>query len=205
MKKNLLLLILTVFLFSGCFSFSSLNPFSDSEEKEDLNKTAIEIPEEAPQWLKDEKEKDALFAIGVTKNVNIDNIKFYQQKALINAGHNLTRKIFIKTVLIYKAYLEKAPENKVFENDIKEAAKQVALKSLDLAKVKGFWENSNKKLFARIKVDTKIVAEQIQLNSKKLFKVDVKLYESILSNRAEAELIKKLEEKEEGFLDFFKP
>jgi len=204
MKKNFLLLLFSIFLFSGCFSFSSLNPFSDSDrKKETQNKTQIVVPDEAPQWLKDEKEENAIFAIGITKDTNIDNLKFFKQRALINAGNNLSRKIFIKTVLIYQNYLKKASENEVFENDIRDNAKEVALQSLKLSKIKGFWENSSKKLFVRIKVDTKIVAEQIQQNSKKLFKVDQKLYENILSNRAKEDLIKELESDDKSFLNIF--
>ncbi|WP_320035804.1 hypothetical protein [Halarcobacter sp.] len=191
MKKSFILSVLIISLFGGCFSFSSLNPFSDS--KDDENRVKIEIPDEAPIWLKEQKEKNNIVALGATKNVNQEQPKLSKQKALISAGHNLSRKVYIKTMKILKNYLEKVP-SKVFEKDLRKEAEQIALKSLDKAKIIGFWENNKKQLFTLIKLDTSTLAEDIQLSSKKLFNVDYHLYENILSNRAKAQIMRQLEE-----------
>lgn len=191
MKKSFILSFLIISLFSGCFSFSSLNPFSDS--KDDENRVEIEIPDEAPIWLKEQKEKNNIVALGATKNIKPNQLKLSKQKALINAGHNLSRKVYIKSLKILKNYLKKVP-SKVFEKDIKKEAEQIALKSLDKAKIKGFWQSNENQLFTLIKIDTSILAKDIQLSSKRLFKVDFNLYENILSDRAKAQMIQELEE-----------
>lgn len=192
MKKNFLLLLLSAFLFSGCFSLSFLNPFSDSED-EKQERVEIEIPDDAPLWLEGPESKGTIYAIGVTKNIRKDQLHIFKQKALINASQNLSRKIYAKTVNIYREYLEEVP-SEIFDKDIEKEAQQVALRSLELAKVKGFWASSEKELYTLIKIDMRDLAEQIQLGSKNVFKVDKNLYEKILSNRAKEDIIEKLED-----------
>lgn len=191
MKKNFIFLILVISFFSGCFSLSSLNPFSDSKDEEE---NEIIIPDNAPLWLKKEEYNKTFFAIGVSTKIKPSNLKFYKQKALINAGNNLSRKIYIKTINIFKKYLEKTSNDKIFENDIKKHAKEVSLKILNITKIKGFWQSPQNELFTLIEVPTVEIAEEIQLESKKLFKVNYTLYENILSNRAKEILIQELKE-----------
>ena len=170
MKKNILLLIAALFLFSGCFSLSSLNPFSDTKESE--NKKVIEIPDNAPSWLQEDEETGNITALGATKYLQINEEKLNKQKALISAGNNLSRKIYIKTVLIYKEYLEEAPSNNIFEKDIKDSAKNVALNCLKISRIKGFWQSDEKELYTKISVETQTVVKEIQQISKKLFNQD---------------------------------
>lgn len=192
MKKNILLLIAALFLFSGCFSLSSLNPFSDTKESE--NKKVIEIPDNAPSWLQEDEETGNITALGATKYLQINEEKLNKQKALISAGNNLSRKIYIKTVLIYKEYLEEAPSNNIFEKDIKDSAKNVALNCLKISRIKGFWQSDEKELYTKISVETQTVVKEIQQISKKLFNQDSTLEKYMLSEEAKQRITELLEE-----------
>ncbi|QKF80740.1 hypothetical protein [Halarcobacter ebronensis] len=183
-------LFLSIFLlqFSGCFS--SINPFSDSTEN---GLKQIEIPDDAPLWLEEPNKDGTIYAMGISKILKNEDEKILKRKALIIAGNNLSRKIYVKTLAIYKEYLEKTKESSIFENDLKKAAKQVAISSMKASKIDGFWKDSEN-LYTQIRVDYSKVASELQYESKQLFKVDVNLYENILSNRAYEELLKVLED-----------
>ena len=100
MKKTLLLSIILSFVFGGCFSFQSLNPFSSKEEeKKEVVKKEIETPDNAPLWLEQRYIKNHISAIGATQNIEEEELSFYKKRALLAAGNNLLKKIYIKTNL----------------------------------------------------------------------------------------------------------
>lgn len=195
MKKTLFISIIVSLFFSGCFSFQSLNPFS-SKEKE-LEKKEIEIPDDAPLWLNERKIKNSISAIGlsVTKKIKLEKeeFSFHRQKALISASQNLTKKIYLKTLNLYKNYLEKLDNPKVYDKDIKKFAEHIALKSLTHSKIINNWLSDENRLFVQIAIDSEIVANQIQNSSKLIFDVNRSLYTEFLSNRAKKDIIKELE------------
>lgn len=182
-KRNLLLIFVTILIFTGC-----------SKKSVNLEKKEISIPEDAPSWVYDQRLKNHVTAIGITKNFKKEQLQFQKQKALINAGHKLTKKIYIKTMKIYKKYLDSLENPKIFEKDIKKFAEHISLKSLTHSKIKNSWLSKNKELFISIAVDSNIVAEQIQHASKLLFDVDKNLYHAFLSNRAKKDIVNLLEE-----------
>lgn len=117
MFKFLITISLT-FLLTGCFSVSSLNPFSNSkeEEKSITEKTTIneeiDIPSDAPKWLVNTSLRNNITSIGIAKVVDEEKLDFYKQKALIAASNNLLKKIYFKTGRLYKAYTEKLDNQK---------------------------------------------------------------------------------------------
>lgn len=197
MKKTLLLSTLLLTFFTGCFSFQSINPFS--KEKEKLEKKEIVIPSNAPAWLHENKVKNHISSIGlsVTKDekgsLDKEEFVFHRQKALISASQNLTKKIYLKTLTLYKNYLEKLDSPNIYDKDIKKFAEHIALKSLTHSDISNHWLSNENKLFVQITVDSEIVATQIQNSSKLLFDVNKSLYSHFLSNRAKKDIIKELE------------
>lgn len=191
MKKTLFLSISIFIFFNACISTQALDPFS-SPQKE--LKKEIEIPDDSPSWLNKRQIKNQITALGLSKSIGKKESDIYVQKALIGASHNLTRKIYIKTMILFKEYLEKTSNNKVFEKDIKKFSEHVALKSLTHAKVQNRWISPNNQLFIQLGVDSITVAEQIQQASKLLFEVNKNLYTNFLSNRAKKDIIKRVEE-----------
>jgi hypothetical protein len=191
MKKNILFILVSTFLLTGCFSVSSLNPFSDSKKKVEIEE--IEIPSNAPAWLIDNKIKNNITAIGFVKDVKEENLDFYKQKALIGASNNLLKRIYSKTGRLYKAYTEKLDNPKVFDKDIKKFTEHISLKSLTYSKVINTWISEDKELYVQLAVDSNTVATQIQNTSKLLFDVNKMLYQYFLSNRANKEIIQYLE------------
>mgnify|MGYP007084935498 CR=1 FL=1 len=196
MKKTLFLSIIFTLVFSGCFSVSSLNPFSTETEKEIIKKKEIEIPEDAPLWLVERRINNTISAIGYSKTkkeLDKKELEFQKQKALITASQNLAKKIYLKTINLYKNYMEKLENPNVFDKDIKKFAEHISLKSLTHSKIINTWISSNDELYIQIAVDSSKVAEQIQYSSKLLFNVDKTLYQNFLSNRAKIDIIKELE------------
>jgi hypothetical protein len=191
MKKNILFILVSTFLLTGCFSVSSLNPFSDSKKKVEIEE--IEIPSNAPAWLIDNKIKNNITAIGFVKDVKEENLDFYKQKALIGASNNLLKRIYSKTGRLYKAYTEELDNPKVFDKDIKKFTEHISLKSLTYSKVINTWISEDKELYVQLAVDSNTVATQIQNTSKLLFDVNKMLYQYFLSNRANKEIIQYLE------------
>ena len=199
MKKTLFISILFIVFFAGCFSTSTLNPFS-SEEKESVQIKEIEIPDDAPLWLVEKKIENNISSIGfseTTKKLDKSELEFLKQKALISASQNLTKKIYFKTIKLFKDYVEKLDNPNIFDKDIKKFAEHISLKSLTYSKIVNTWASSNDKLYIQIAVDSITVAEQIQHTSKLLFDVDKKLYQNFLSNRAKKDIIKELENNDE--------
>ncbi|MGB6327833.1 MAG: hypothetical protein WBF48_02805 [Halarcobacter sp.] len=199
MKKTLFLSIIITIFFSACFSFQSLNPFS--EEKELGEKKEIEIPSNAPIWLEKREVKNHISAIGLSitrkekSNLSEKEFIFHKQKALISASQNLTKKIYLKTLTLYKNYLEKLDNPNIYDKDLKKSAEHIALKSLTYSKATNHWLSDENKFFVQIAVDSQLVAMEIQNKSKLLFKVNKTLYTEFLSNRAKEEIIKELENK----------
>ncbi len=189
--KNILFAFILAFSFSACFSLQALNPFSRSKDKKE-----IVTPNNAPQWLKQREVKHHISAIGVTKKIEEDNITTQKKRALIVAGNNLLKRIYSKTINIYKRHIGEEGDINIFDNDIKEYAKQVSLNSLNTSKIRHTWISEEKELFVQITIDNNYVAQQIQLNAKKLFKSknSTWLYKNFLSNMAKSEIIKQLEE-----------
>lgn len=195
MKKTLLLSFLLVFSFAGCFSMQSVNPFSsDEEEKKEVVKQEIETPDDAPLWLEQRFVKNHISAIGATKNLEEEELNFYKKRAILAAGNNLLKKIYVKTVNIYKEYAKDQEDIKVFDKDIKSFAEHISLKALTISKISHVWQSEERELYIQIIVDTNYVAEQIQHNSKLLFEKNKSLYHNFLSNRAKQNIIIKLEE-----------
>ena len=105
----------------------------------------------------------------------------------------MTKKIYIKTITLYRNYLEKLDNPNIFDKDIKKFAEHIALKSLTHSKIVNNWLSDENKLFVQIAVDSEIVASQIQNSSKLIFDVNNSLYIEFLSNRAKKDIIKELE------------
>ena len=200
MKKTLLLSIILTFVFGGCFSLQSLNPFSsdEKEEKKEVVKKEIEAPDDAPLWLEQRYVKNHISAIGATQNVDKEELSFYKKRALLAAGNNLLKKIYVKTVSIYKEYAQTQEGIKVFDKDIKGISEHISLKALASSKIKHTWQSEDEELFVQIVIDTNYVAQEIQNYSKKLFESNQELYQNLLSNRAKQEIIEKLEERDNG-------
>ena len=196
MKKTLLLSIFISVFFSACFSFQSVNPFS---EKEVETKKEIEIPDNAPTWLYEKSIRYHISSIGLSvsqkQNEKLDKkeLTFHKQKALISASQNLTKRIYLKTLNLFRDYLEKLENPNIYDKDIKKFAEHIALKSLTHSKIKNSWESENNELYIQIAVKSDIVADQIQNSSKLLFSLDKNLYKQFLSNRARKDIIKELE------------
>lgn len=198
MKKTLLLSIILSFVFGGCFSFQSLNPFSSKKEEKEVVKKEIETPSNPPLWLEQRYIKNHISAIGATQNIEKEELSFYKKRALLAAGNNLLKKIYIKTVNIYKEYEQTQKGIKVFDKDIKGISEHISLKALATSKIKQTWQSEDDELFVQIAINTNYVAQEIQNYSKKIFKKNQALYKNILSNRAKQKIIEKLEEKDSG-------
>jgi len=194
MKKTLLLSIFLVFVLGGCFSVQSVNPFS--KDKETTEKKEIEIPDDAPSWIEDKRLKNNITALGATKGVDKKEINLHKRKALLVAGNNLLKRVYVKTVNIYKNYVEKLDNPNVFDKDIKKFAEHISLKALTKSKIKNSWISQENELFVQIAVDSDIVAQEIQHNAKLLFETNKTLYHNLLSNRAEKDIIEELEKED---------
>ncbi len=200
-KSNLILIILFVFVFTGCFSSKTLDSSKTNEKavfKKEPDEKAVfkKEPElvyvnNEPSWIKNKNIKNHITALGVAKNIDDSVVK----RAFIVAGNNFLKRVYIKTIYIYKEYLKKLDNPNIFDKDIKKVAEDVSLKSFHLAKtkIKDTWLSQNNELFLHLAVATNIVAEQVQEGSKSLFKVDEQLYENFLSYRAKNKIIKTLE------------
>lgn len=190
MIKNILLPFLISFLFSACFSLQDTNPFLNNEKKRE-----IDIPQNAPLWLKKKKIPNHISAIGAAKNIKEENPTNQKRRALIAAGNNLLKKIYSKSINIYKSHIKENENTKIFDNDIKKYAKQVSLKSLNISRIKHSWRSKNKELFVQIAIANKYIAQEIQYNAKKLFKTksDIWFYKNFSSSMAESKILKNLE------------
>lgn len=185
MKKTIFLSILVSIFFNGCF-------FSFSNET--TSKKEIVLPQDSPNWLLNPKKAAYVTQIGATANINKKEFNFHRQKAIINASHNLTKKLYIKTLKLYRDYEEETNDASTYDKDIKKFAEHIALKSLTHSKVINAWVSSDNKLFVQIAVASDTVTEQIQRSSKLLFKVNKSLYRNFLSNRASKDIGTILEE-----------
>ncbi len=190
-KSNLILLILFVFVFIGCFSSKTLDSSKTNEKTVSKKEPELVYINNEPSWIKNKNIKNHITALGVAKNIDDSVVK----RAFIVAGNNFLKRVYTKTVYIYKEYLKKLDNPNIFDKDIKKVAEHVSLKSFHLAKtkIKDTWLSQNDELFLRLAVATNIVAEQIQEGSKSLFTVDEQLYENFLSNRAKNKIIEVLE------------
>jgi len=195
MKKSFFLSFIFIFILNGCFSVKKINetvnPFAKFSTKEE-----IEAPNKAPSWIKEKKLDKHIVSIGATKSIEgnrKDNIDFLIKKALISAKNNQLKKVYSRTIFLYRNYLEKINNQRVFNKDIKGMAEHIALKAITKAKVKKHWISPNQELFILLAVKSDTVANYIQEGSKKLFKKDEKLYQEFLSNLAKEEIVKFLE------------
>ncbi|RXJ91761.1 hypothetical protein CRV01_01330 [Arcobacter sp. CECT 8983] len=192
MIKNLLLAFILVFIFSGCFSFSSLNPFSDEEKTQEEVKPT-QIPMDAPKWVKEPKEENAISIVAFSYIKDGTVKEFDKKRTLLIASNKLSKKIYLKTIEFYKEYEQKLDNPMTFDQDLKSIAEQISLKAVSKSKIKNSWLSNDNRLFVKLSVDSDFVATQIQNESKHIYKVDKTLYKNILSNRAKALLINYLE------------
>jgi hypothetical protein len=190
MKKTLLLSIIIAVIFSGCFSVSKLNSFSKDNKSTKIER---DLPDNAPSWVYEANKKGFITQNGVAYNIDEKELTFHKQKALINASHNLTKKIYIKTKKLYIDYEDKKDISPAYDKDIKKFSEHIALKALTHSKIVDTWISDENSLFMRIAVDSSIVTKQIQQTSKLLFKVDQHLYKNFLSNRAEKDINNELQ------------
>ncbi len=187
MKKTLFLSIIVSVLFSGCFyPFSSKTVTTPKKE--------VSLPANSPSWLINPDKKGYITQIGATTEIDKKEFNFHRQKALINASHNLTKKIYINTLKLYRDYEEETNDALTYDKDIKKFAEHISLKSLTHSKIINTWISSDNQLFVQISVPSDIVTEQIQNNSKLLFKINQNLYKNFLSNRAKKDIGLMLEE-----------
>lgn len=192
MKKTLFLSIILAFFYSGCFSVPNINPFSKEEKK--VEKKEIQIPKDAPSWVFEAKMPGYITQLGVATNIDKKEFDFHRKKALINASHKLTKKIYVRTLKLYKDYEEEKEKASTYDKDIKKFSEHISLKSLTHSRIKNIWVSKDNQLFIQIAVESDIVTKQIQNTSKLLFDVDQDLYRAFLSNRAQKDINKILEE-----------
>lgn len=196
MKKTLLLSILIAFIFSGCFSFSSLNPFSSDEEIKEGNTKKIElngnIPDGAPQWIKEPYMTGFVTSLSSAKIKDNTNLSFDRKRALHKAGLSLVKNIYSNTKKLYIDYAKKTNSLKDKEEQIKKLAEHISLKALTKSTDKKSWIDSDKSFYILIGVETDFVIEQIQKSSKLIFESNDLLYESFLSNKAQKDIRKRL-------------
>ncbi|WP_417327938.1 hypothetical protein [Halarcobacter sp.] len=192
MIKNLLAIISLTFIFSGCFSLSSLNPFSDDEEiVKEVKPT--KTPEDAPIWVKEINEKNSISIVAFSYIKNGDVKEFDKKRTLLIASNKLSKKIYLKTIEYYKEYEQKLDNPMTFDQDLKNIAEQISLKAVSKSKIKNSWLSKDNRLFVKLSVDSDFVATLIQNESKNIYKVNKTLYKNILSNRAKTLLIEYLE------------
>ncbi|RXK05807.1 hypothetical protein [Halarcobacter bivalviorum] len=191
MIKTLFSSIYLIVLFSGCFSVSSLNPFSD--DTEETQKKQVVISDNAPIWIKNPNEKNYISVLGYSFLKQKEVSDFDKKRTLLNASNNLSKKIYKQVVTYYKEYEEKLDRPSGFDKDIHNIAEQISLKALSKSKIKDSWLSEDNTLFVKIAIDSDFVATQIQNESKNIYKVDETLYKNVLSNRAKALLIEYLE------------
>lgn len=192
MIKNLLAIISLTFIFSGCFSLSSLNPFSDDEETVKEVKPT-KIPEDAPIWVKEINEKDSISIVAFSYIKDAEVKEFDKKRTLLIASNILSKKIYSKVIKFYKEYEKKLVTPMTFDKDLKNIAKQISLKAVSKSKIKNSWLSKDNRLYVSLAVDSAFLATQIQNESKNIYKVDKILYKNILSNRAKAQIIEYLE------------
>lgn len=191
MMLKKLIFIPILFLLTGCISVSNLNPFLDEKENRQIE---ITTPSNAPLWLQEKSLEDHISSIGLSKDIKNKREDFYKQEAYLVASNNLLKKIYLKVGKLFTKYSEASNNTHVFDKDIKRFSEHISLKAVTYAKVKNSWIDKNEyNYYIQIGVDTKKVAELIQQTSKLLFEVDKNLYQNFLSNRAQIELIKYLE------------
>jgi len=188
MIKTFFTVTCLLFLFSGCFSASSLNPFSD-----DTKEATLPIPKDAPKWVHNSKERNYISVVSFSTIKNSEVTEFDKKRVLLHAGNTLSQKIYLKTKKFYKEYEKNLDNPKVFEKDVQNIAKQISLKSLSKSKIKDSWLSKDNRLFVRIVVESDFVANEIQTESKNIYKTNEILYKNVLSNRAKASLIQDLE------------
>ncbi|RXJ75288.1 hypothetical protein CRV03_13465 [Arcobacter sp. F155] len=192
MIKNLLAIISLTFIFNGCFSLSSLNPFSDDEEiVKEVKPT--KIPEDAPSWVKEINEKNSISIVAFSYIKDGDVKEFDKKRTLLIASNKLSKKIYLKTIEYYKEYEQKLDNPMTFDQDLKNIAEQISLKAVSKSKIKNSWLSKDNRLFVKLSVDSDFVATLIQNESKNIYKVNKTLYKNILSNRAKTLLIEYLE------------
>ena len=192
MIKNLLAIISLTFIFSGCFSLSSLNPFSDDEETVKEVKPT-KIPEDAPIWVKEINEKNSISIVAFSYIKDGEVKEFDKKRTLLIASNKLSKKIYLKTIDFYKEYEQKLDNPMTFDQDLKNIAEQISLKAVSKSKIKNSWLSKDNRLFVKLSADSDFVATLIQNESKNIYKVDKTLYKNILSNRAKTLLIEYLE------------
>ncbi|XPV82242.1 MAG: hypothetical protein ACNI22_17135 [Halarcobacter sp.] len=164
----------------------------DNSFKEKVS-TQFKLPDDAPLWVYNSKVLGNISQVGVSKNIKNDKYSFYRELALINASQNLAKKIYIKSRKILNDYYKKESQAKVFEKDINEHAKQIALKSTQKVKVINSFKSKDNTLFVQIVVDSKGVLKYIQESAKTLFKVNKIFENNFLSKDAETKLLKQIE------------
>lgn len=180
-------------LLNGCFSLSNLNPFSYDFFNSSSDSLEIVAPENSPKWLKDRYIKDYISAIGLSQNIDEKKEEFYKKEVYLSASNNLLNKIYLKTGKRFKEYSDEFKNKNLFEKDIKNFAKKVSLKALTYAKVDNSWIDENtKNYYIQISVNSKIIAEIIQENSKQIFDENETLQKEFLSNEAKENIIEYL-------------
>jgi|GEM_PF-3694062 len=150
------------FSLSGCFSWFDFS-------KEQKQQTIIE---DAPAWVQNPAVEGFVTQLGVSKNIKVKNYSFYREIAILNGTQNLSRKLYIKTFNILNRYWQENSDEKLFEKDIKEVAKQIALKSVKKVKIINSFKSKNNSLFIHLVVDSNEVVENIQAEAKNIFKVN---------------------------------
>lgn len=186
MKRTIFLAVLVSIIFSGCFY-----PFTSEVTPQ---KKEITLPQDGPIWLINPEKSGYVTQIGAVDNVDKKELSFHKQRALINASHNLTKKLYTKILKLYRDYEEETNDALTYDKDVKKFAEHISLKSLTHSKVINTWLSSDNKLFVQIAVPSDTVTEQIQGSSKLLFKVNKNLYRKFLSNRAKKDIGMVLEE-----------
>lgn len=197
MIRTIFSTIFIVFVFTGCFSLSFLNPFSSDEDS--TNETVQEelqidedSLEDAPLWLKEAFLEGNLTALSSAQIKDDTNLSFDRKRALHKAGRVLVKDIFEKSVKIYEEYAIKTNSLKDKKEDIKKLAKQISLKALSKSKDKRSWISPDKKFFILIGVETNYVIELIQNGSKLLFEENDIHFKEFSSNDAKNRIEKLL-------------
>ncbi len=147
-----------LFLIAGC-----------SFKKSEVNAPTIGEFDNAPSWVLTQQLPNTISGLGSAKK---EKLNFTQQrdKAIANAQNDLSKKLHLKALTIFKLLRDTTMDQKLYEKYVANAQDEIVKDASKNAKVMKLWQSNSKTIYVLVSTDIQKIKHHFKVLVSTTFK-----------------------------------
>ena len=154
-KKLLFILPLTliIFIIAGC-----------SSSKTQVNENVVGEFDNAPTWINSKQIEGKVSELGNAKKRKL-NFAQQRDRAITNAQENLSKKLHLKIIEIFKLLNEPSIDQELYNKQMLIATDEIMQNASNSFKIRKLWQSETKTIYVLVSIDIKTLKEAIKFST----------------------------------------